>query len=45
MVKHNEKVCRVQTLGSHDQSQGHSYRFHPPYKSYIHNNLKRAEEI
>ena len=26
MVKHNEKVCRAQNLGSNDQGQGHSHR-------------------
>ena len=23
-IKHNEKVCRAQELGSYDQGQGHS---------------------
>ena len=26
MVKHNEKVCQAQNLGSHNQGQGHSLR-------------------
>ena len=39
MVKYNEKVCCAQILGSHDQGQGHSYRFIPS-KSSIHNNSK-----
>ena len=34
MVKHNEKVCCAQNLGSHNQGQGHSHRFIPD-KSYM----------
>ena len=44
MVKHNEKVCQAQNLGSHDQGQGHNYRF-TPNKSCIHNNSERVKQI
>ena len=44
MVNHNENVCCVQNLGSHNQGHGHSQRF-IPYKSSFHNNSKRAKQI
>ena len=39
MVKHNEKICQVQNLGSQDEGQGHMLKVHP-LQSCIHNNLK-----
>ena len=44
VVKHNEKMCCTQNLGSHNQGQGHSHGF-LPHKSSIHNNSKRAEQM